>query len=221
MNGFCIVVGAGDFSEKNIEYTKNDFIIAADGGLKHLEKINIKPNMVIGDFDSMAQSCNAEKIVRLPREKDITDMSAAIEEGIKKGYTKFKIYGGTGGRTDHTIANIQKLAYLAQKGYEAELIGEKYIYRCISSGELCFDAENRGYISVFSFSDVSKGVFEKGLKYTLSDAELKNTEPLGVSNEFIGENASIAVREGILTVVYERKTMPDAEHFSCSCNTIN
>ena len=75
----------------------------------------------VGDFDSLGQVPEGENIVRHPVMKDDTDMMLAVKLGLERGYTRFHIYGGMGGRTDHTIANIQTLAYIAGRGASAFL----------------------------------------------------------------------------------------------------
>jgi thiamine pyrophosphokinase len=205
LEGICIIVGAGEFSENIIKKDNNDLIIAADGGLKKLEEIGIIPDIVIGDFDSLGYDPKSDVKIKLPKEKDVTDTAAAVEYGIKKGYRRFRIFGGTGGRNDHTVANIQLLIGLIRRGYKAELVDETQIYTALHNGNMKFNENMKGYISVFSYSDVSMGVSEKGLKYSLKDAVLENTTPLGVSNEFLGFKAEISVESGTLLIIYDRQ----------------
>lgn len=201
----CNIVGAGDFFERKIVCGENDIIIAADGGLLSLEKIGAVPNFIIGDFDSLTYLPRNENMKVLPCEKDITDMAAAIEEGIKRGFLKFRIFGGTGGREDHTIANIQNLVKLTKMGFSGEIVDKDRIITIVCNGKICFDETFKGFISVFSHSDKASGVYETGLKYGLENAVLTNCEPLGVSNEFIGEKAEIKVENGILLIMYDRQ----------------
>ncbi len=200
----CNIVGAGDFFEKEIPLGENDIIIAADGGLSSLEKIGISPDFIIGDFDSLSYKPLGENVKALPCEKDITDTAAAIEEGIGLGFEYFRIFGGTGGRIDHTIANFQNLIKLIKMGYSGEIIGKTKIIRAVKDGKIEFDEVQKGIISVFSHSDRAEGVSETGLKYTLDNVTLTNYEPLGVSNEFIGKKAVIEVKKGILLIIYDR-----------------
>ena len=75
----------------------------------------------------------------------------------------------------------------------------------LNNSDIAFGADMSGYISVFSHSDVCTGVTIEGLKYELHDASLTNTFTLGVSNEFIGAESRIRVKEGILVIVYTCK----------------
>ena len=199
----CFIVGAGENYGININSRKYDMIIAADGGLSYLNEKGICPDFIIGDFDSFKGRIPEDAIV-LPQKKDITDMQAAVELGIEKGYDTFVIYGGTGGRADHTFANIQILAFAAEKGAKGFLIDEKNIYTVIKDNKICFDETYEGFISIFSLSDVSEGVYESGLKYTLENTMLKNTFPLGVSNEFTGKESFVSVEKGKILIIYPR-----------------
>ncbi len=201
----CIVVGAGDFSETKIEKGEKDLIIAADGGLLNLENIGITPDIVVGDFDSLGYVPKYENIITLNRDKDITDTWAGIEEGIKRGYKNFKIYGGTGGRESHTFANIQNLVKLTKMGLYGEMISENEVITAVKDGEITFDKNHKGFISVFAYSDKAEGVSLKNLKYELDGAVLTNGEPLGVSNEFIGREAKAQVENGIILIIYNGK----------------
>ena len=199
----CFIVGAGDNYGINPVSGGGHIIIAADGGLSYLRQQGLAPDFVVGDFDSFeGEIPEGAKI--LPSKKDITDVWAAVELGMEKGFGTFVIYGGTGGRPDHTFANIQMLSYIACTGMQGFIIDEKNIFTVIRNDIITFGSSSAGFMSVFSLSDVSKGVTEKGLKYTLENAELTNTFPLGVSNEFIGKDASVRVDDGILLVIYPR-----------------
>ncbi len=197
----CRIIGAGEFRKIDFKKQNGDLIIAADGGCAYLEKAGIDPDIIIGDFDSLGYVPNGNKVIKLNPVKDITDMHAAVEVGLERGYTEFHLYGACGGRVDHTLANIQLVASLAQKNIKAFIHGDTII-TAVCNGEIIFDKEYKGYISVFSHSDKSFGVSIQGLKYTLDNAELSNSFPLGVSNEFIGNESKITVKNGTLLIVY-------------------
>ncbi|MEG2144141.1 MAG: thiamine diphosphokinase, partial [Oscillospiraceae bacterium] len=105
--GKCIIVGAGDFFETNIPISQGDFLIAADGGLNYLKELEIHPNLVMGDMDSVKVDYKEENHRIFPSKKDDSDTLIAINEGLKLGYELFFIFGGMGGRIDHTLANIK------------------------------------------------------------------------------------------------------------------
>ena len=198
----CYIVGAGEC--KKLDFTKKDgdIVIAADGGYKYLQRAGIKPDIVIGDFDSLGKAPEGEKIIRLKPEKDVTDTSAAVSEGIKCGYSRFNIYGASGGRIEHTLANIQLIASLAEKNMQASIFYGSTVITAITAKTLRFDSAYNGYISIFAHSDKCTGVCLRGLKYPLENAELSNLFPLGVSNEFLGVESEIVIGNGTAIIVY-------------------
>ena len=202
--GICYIVGAGDCEKLDFINNEADLLIAADAGYKHIIKNGMQPDIVIGDFDSLGEIPDAENVVKLNPVKDVTDMHAAVEEGIKRGFCEFVIYGASGGRFDHSLANIQLIASLSQKGFAASIADGERIITAITDSEIRFDSSKKGFVSVFSHTDKSEGVYEKGLKYTLENAELSNSFALGVSNEFIGEESSVSVKKGTLIIIYNK-----------------
>lgn len=206
-NNICYIVGAGENYGFDFTPTSDDFVIAADAGLRYLEQYGITADLVIGDFDSLNNIPSHPNAKVLSPEKDDTDMLAAVREGVKAGYSVFHIYCGTGGRIDHTIANLQVLAYLAQNGMQGFLFDRDNIVTTIANRKMAFDKIPAGYISVFSYTEKSEGVNLRGLKYELVDAVLTNAFPLGVSNEFIGEDSSISVDAGTLLIVFPREAL--------------
>lgn len=197
----CVIAAAGDAYSGGIELRGDDFTIAADAGYKLFEARGVRCDLIVGDFDS-AEQPRSENVIRLKREKDDTDTLAAIRIGLERGCGEFLIYGGLGGRLDHTLANIQCLAFLSRKGCRAELIGDGFSVTAVTDGRLTFDESRRGVISVFSHGDACYGVCESGLKYSLDEAVITSFFPIGVSNEFTGRKAEISVGKGTLIVVY-------------------
>lgn len=142
-------------------------------------------------------------IFKLPCEKDDTDTLAAIKMAVEKGYTRFTIYGGLGGRLSHTMANIQSLLYLKERGLYGELVGDGSRVFLVKDESVTLPLQEQGYISVFSFDEKAEGVTLKNLKYEVENVELTNSFPIGVSNEFVGQQAEISVKKGILLVIIE------------------
>ena len=103
---------------------------------------------------------------------------------------------------DSRILLKKTVGLLSEKGYRAFLYGEGYGITAITNGKAELEGEKGKYISVFSASDISVGVTLKNLKYTLTDGELRNNFPLGVSNEFTGETAELSVKKGTLVIYY-------------------
>ncbi len=198
----CYIIGAGEHLTPLPQKNSKDMVIAADGGYSFLSSLGRAADIIIGDFDSLGFVPCGNNVVVLSPIKDNTDMEAAIEEGWNCGYRFFAIYGGLGGRIDHTIANIQCIASIAARGGRGFLIGKDSIITAIHNDKICFSPESSGYISVFSHDEKAYGVYESGLKYSLNDSTLSNKASLGVSNEFTGIESCISVRDGTLIIVY-------------------
>ena len=199
----CIIVGAGEFLENKIDIDENDFIIAADGGYKHCLSVNVMPHLVVSDFDSYHEDIKGVEVIRCVPEKDDTDMLLAIHEGIKRGYGEFIIYGGLGGRLEHSFANIQCLKYLCEQKIRAKMISKECFVQVVDD-IIEFDENCKGYISVFSLSDCSVVSIEN-LKYTLEYGKLSTSYPLGIDNEFIGKKSKIIVHEGYVLVITNKE----------------
>lgn len=209
-NSICHIIGAGDINDSQLAMIKKasttDIIIAADGGCLPLIQENIVPDYIIGDFDS----CPIEKIqfqsdipvTVLPTKKDFTDIHVCIEKGLELGCNTFHLYGATGGRTDHTFANIQLLNYLASNNKNAYMYGNSSTYIAVHNSTISLPPKESGYISIFSLTDNSYQVSIKGLMYSVDKITLSNTYPLGVSNEYIGKESSISVTDGTLLIIY-------------------
>lgn len=198
------VFGGGIYHGEFPVIREDDFIIAADKGCEVLKNKGICPHISVGDFDS-SSFVPEENAVVLPVEKDITDTAAAVEIALEKGCSEIYIYGGMGGRPDHTFANYAIIASLSEKGIKAFLVGEGYEITAVTDGRLTISGVSGETVSVFSFSERSYGVSLKGLKYPLDDVTLNNTFPLGVSNSFEDSVAEISVKNGTLLVMRENR----------------
>ena len=207
----CFIIGAGTVDPSlRLTPRPGDLLIAADGGLPSVARMGLDPHLVVGDFDSLGKYPDHPNTVVLPREKDVTDMHAAIELGLERGYRRFALYGGTGGRLAHTLANLQLLDGLARQGCRGFLIGDGTAATAVHNGSLDLPAGMQGYLSVFCSSGTADGVTLRGLKYELSDAQLTGSFPLGVSNEFVGADAHVQVGNGTLLVLWQDSGAEDS-----------
>lgn len=211
-NKICYVIGAGENYGLDFSPAACDFVIAADAGINYLKEANIRSDLVIGDFDTLKYIPEHPNVSVLNAEKNDTDMFAAVRIGIGKGYKNFHIYCGTGGRIDHTFANVQTLAYLSENGMRGFLFDKGNIITAVTDGKLCFEKIPCGYVSIFSYSPKSECVNLRGLKYELNGATLTNAFPLGTSNEFIGQESVISVEAGTLVIVFPRSAMGGLAH---------
>lgn len=211
----CVIVGAGELRGSSIPVEKEDFVIAADGGYAYCKKLGIVPDLILGDFDSVKEE-DAEQIARiqklcpdsvvvLPAEKDDTDMLAAIRMGLSEGCRDFRIYAAQGGRLEHTIANLQCLIYLKECGASGCLADEASTVFILQNETVWFKESASGYLSLFSMGEKAEGVTIRNMKYELDRAEVTNSYPIGISNEFIGKRASVTVEKGTLAAILSRK----------------
>lgn len=200
----CYIIGAGDVPDStDIKATDGDFIICADGGFRYNMFLGRMCDLVVGDFDSLGVTPEFENKIVLPCEKDFTDMKTAVDEGLKRGYGEFVVFGALGGeRADHSVANIALLSYICSKGARGRLIHENRVFLGFADSKVNLPVRDNGYISVFSLCDESREVTIKGLKYCVEKVNLRADTPYGVSNEFIGEEAEISVGNGRLLVIY-------------------
>lgn len=199
----CILLGAGEYKDDKIEKSESDFLICCDGGYDH--RGVLKVDLLIGDFDSINGPLpNDIEIKKLNKIKDTTDIFEGIKEGIKRGYKKFYLYGCLGNRIEHSLANIQNLIYLKNKGLEGFLIQNHTIIRVLKNEKLVLDSSHKGYFSLFSFSN-SSVVTIKNAKYEIDKKVIKNSFPLGIDNEFIGQEIEIEISKGTCVLIYDFK----------------
>ena len=200
----CIIFCAAGFDGLLVPIRESDYIIAADGGLRHTERLGLKPNAVLGDFDSLGSIPEGANV--FPVEKDDTDAMLAIRHGLSLGHTEFLLYGCLDGpRLDHTVANFQSLQFLADHGARGYLVGRDYIVTVLKKETLTFPESAEGILSLFCLGPDAKGVTLTGLQYPLDNGTLTSGFPLGVSNHFTGQQASVTVENGSLLCLWDRK----------------
>ena len=197
----CVITAS--MPEQDLYFPDGCFHIAADKGIVQLRARGVEPDLVVGDFDSLGYVPEARELVRHPVEKDDTDMMLAVREGLRRGFREFILYGGMGGRLDHTLANIQTLAFLAAHAARGLLFGDGTAVMLLENGTVRFPATAQGTFSVFCFGDTAEGVTETGLHYALDNATLTNAFPLGVSNAFCGRESSVSVQNGKLLLLWQ------------------
>lgn len=200
----CVIVGGADIN--NYEYIKSclqndDFIVFCDSGLKHLESLQVKPGLIVGDFDSHDNPhLNVETIV-LPCEKDDTDTVFAVKEANKRGYDEFLLIGVVGARLDHTLGNVSILLYLNSLGKKAKIIDD-YSEMEIDSKEPAYIDDAFAYFSLLNISGTAKGVTIENAKYLLNNAEITCEYQYGISNEVLKrKTAKVSVEKGNLLLV--------------------
>ena len=202
--GTCVIFCAAEFDKLAMPLASDDYVLAADGGLAHVQKLGLTPNGIIGDFDSLGFVPTGAEV--FPVEKDDTDAMLAARKGLELGFRDFLFYGSLDGpRLDHTIANFQTLQFLTNHDARGYLVGRDYIITVVKNETIRFEAGAEGILSVFCLGPDAHGVTLEGLYYPLKDGTLTSGFPLGVSNHFTEKPASITVTDGSLLVMWDRK----------------
>lgn len=200
----CVIIGGGDCSaeilKKNI--LTDDFIICADSGFDIATESGFTPDLLIGDFDSIKSIPQNVKKITLPVEKDVTDTVAAYNEGVERGFTSFVMFGVTGGRFEHTFANISLMANASKSGMFLEIVDNKHIFRSITNSSITIKRKDNQQVSVFAYGERAFGVTLQGFHYSLWDYSLDPFNgALGTSNDIVEDYGEISVSNGTLIII--------------------
>lgn len=207
-----LIVSGGNVEEEcfNKIYNNNKFkyIIASDKGLEILDKYNIIPNYIIGDFDSIDKNIlskyinNKEIVIRkLNPEKDYTDTHMAIKLSIELNSTDVTILGAIGTRIDHTIANVHILKETLEKGIDCRIVDNRNEIQLINKKAVLEMDKEYKYISLIPLTTKVEEITLRGFKYPLSNATLEVGLSIGVSNEQCDKIAEIDLKSGILIMI--------------------
>lgn len=204
--GRCIIIVAYNTGSvrETLDIRDDDYIICADGGYDLAAADGIVPDLLIGDFDSLsAQSPISGEIIRVPSEKDDTDLTICLDHALKMEFDEYIIIGGIGGRLDHTLGNIQALSYACDHIQKITLMDPNNTLIMLTGTQTTLTKNPaKQYFSVFSFTERCTGVYITGAKYPLNNAEIRSNQTLGVSNEFTGNSVKISASRGKLLIVH-------------------
>lgn len=202
-----IYTGGRIFPEYITESPKSeDLVIAADSGYKNSKLCGVKPNILIGDFDSLGDiPSDIDEVLQMPPEKDLTDTQLAVEVAIERGADEIVIISGTDGRLDHTLSNLAILEGLWNRNIRCVLTsGQNRVRYIKNSGHILLREKNFKYFSVIACDSVVKGVSIKGAKYPLNNLKLTKTLQYAVSNEIDGNCSLITVKRGGVYIIESR-----------------
>ena len=210
MDHTCYIVGAAPLGAAVPRPEDGDLLIAVDAGFASLERLGLRSDRVMGDFDSLGHVPDHPDVETHSPIKDDTDLMLAVRWALAQGWRRFRIYGALGGkRLDMTLASLQTLRFLAEHGAKGLLVGDGWNVTLLQNGALRFPKEAQGWLSVFCSGDRARGVTLRGLKYTAEGAELTCAFPLGVSNEFLGAEALVQVADGSIFVLWQGDALPE------------
>lgn len=210
----ALIMANGDYTDPEWYGTRTrefDFVICADGGAVSAKQIGILPDIITGDLDSINESVLSfmkERGVQFsiyPPEKDFTDTYLALDAAAKEGLTDLVIWGGTGGRLDHTLANLQTAAFFVKKGMGIRFESpSETVY--IIKDDLILKGHPGDTVSVLALNERAEGVTLTGFKYPLNNAALNSDQPTGISNILLDIEARIRLRSGILAVFHNHSS---------------
>lgn len=167
-----------------LEQWKPYTLFCADGGVKSARSIGLTPDYLVGDWDSGGKPAEGIPCITLPVEKDWTDLEVAINHAMDMGARELLLCGCTGGRLDHTAANLLLLEHIAQRGGSGVIVDECNEVRLLDNSRLCMDNKPPyHYLSLIPLDRQITGVTLEGVKYPLRDAVLQRGLTLAVSNE--------------------------------------
>ncbi|MDI3534874.1 MAG: thiamine pyrophosphokinae [Thermosediminibacterales bacterium] len=199
---------------ENYEFYKNilgqdDYIICADGGLRHAVELDIIPDLIVGDLDSAKpeqveeMAAKGVTVLRYPSKKDKTDTHIAVDLAVEKGAQEILLIGAMGDRFDHTLANLFLLSSVAEKGIKVRMLNEKNdVY--IITDKVSLNGKKGDLVSLLALTPEVTGVTTKGLYYPLEKASLTIGFPVGISNVFVEEKVEINVEKGLLLVIMSK-----------------
>lgn len=210
----CVVVGGADiqnYDRIRAALRTDDFLIYCDSGLKHLDGLGVKPDLIVGDFDSWENPKAAAETIVLPVVKDDTDTAFAVKEALRRGFSDFLLLGVIGGRLDHSLANLQLLYLLDGLGKTALALDDRSEIGVVSRAP-AFVTPQFSYFSLLNLTGEAKGVCIEGAKYDLQDAVIPCDDPYAVSNEPLpGQTAKITVGSGRLLLIRDLPDCPERQ----------
>ncbi len=213
-NKKCLIISGGPLIKggylKNEAYSA-DFVICADGGVRYAKMLGVKPNLAVGDFDTLTElelqelAENDTEIIRYPCEKDYSDTHIAVLKALELGYLNIDLLAAIGGRIDHTLANIMLLALPEADKARIRIIEERQVIFRLKKREVLFGKVGET-LSFFALGDEVTGIKSTGLQYQVHGGTLKLGMPIGLSNIFSDEKAVIEYEKGCLLVIRQNES---------------
>lgn len=195
-----------------------DHVICADGGIRHALALNVQPDLVIGDMDSIPKESwqvlkkSGLSLEIFPRDKNETDLELALQRAMQLKPERILILGALGGRLDQTIANIAVLNEAEHTSLDIRLDdGVEEVFFCRDQVEVHGRSED--IVSLIPWMGPVQGIQTDGLKWPLRGETLYPEKTRGISNEMLSDIASISIRSGLLLIVHRRLPLV-SPHFS-------
>jgi thiamine pyrophosphokinase len=208
-----IIFANGDFSQDkdHLNLTENDLIIAVDGGSRHCQDLEIIPNVLIGDLDSVTETLLKEwessgvKVISFPTDKDQTDLELALLYAQTQNPDEILVYGGVGGRLDMTFGNLMLLNHPELVTKTTFIRGSEKVYLLKAGDTLTLEGAFGDIVSLISLSFGQTQITTQGLEFALSEENLPFGYSRGISNRMISDRAEIQLGDGLLIIFHTRE----------------
>lgn len=216
----CVIVAGApiqDYEKIRYHLSPDDFNIFCDSGMAHHSQLQLRIDLLIGDFDSYRVEENADMpfpIIRLPREKEDTDTAFAIKYALEQGHRDFILIGAYGGLADHSLANLGLLKHIKDSGGDAVLIDDHSIMQVLTGTDNRIDdayphrsqlqnpyPHPYRYFSLLPIYGRAQCVTIRNAKYNIENADISLENPFTVSNEFLDTAAVISIGDGALLLI--------------------
>lgn len=219
----CAIVAAGEFNEEVFQIMDQnsvfDYCMAVDRGYDYLKKIERKPDIAVGDFDSISKQPHEIRTVRYPSKKDQSDLELALHRLNSFNYEKIYVFGALGGRLDHTMAGIRACAFASRHNRLIEMVGmnERVV---LLTGETMWECESYAKdepaplltrentpimegttVSILPIREPVKGLFMRGFEWEKDDFKLSDYATIGLSNVTTGEPILIGLSSGTIAII--------------------
>ena len=200
------IIAAGIIDEpgfyRSLKIGQDDLVICADGGYDHARLLGIKPSIVIGDMDSVVSPVlgGLTPTIKFPADKDQTDSQLAVEYALEHDCDEIILLGATGGRIDHTLANVMLLSLIADRGGEGLILTSQSRITLVTD-KMTLKRGREDGISFIPITPIVEGVTTEGLLYNLDNKSLQLGDTLSMSNEFRATTANVSIKSGKLLVI--------------------
>jgi thiamine pyrophosphokinase len=215
----CVLVTNGSWYNDEwhrLQFQESDFLVGVDGGAAHLYRLGLKPNLVVGDLDSLdnnliqyfkAAGC---EFAVFPREKDFTDTQIALDLIRDRGFREILLLGALGSRVDHLLSTLFSLLPLVTEGWTFKIMDPEQVL-ILDQGWVGIEGVPGQLVSLLALTPVT-GVVTTGLKYPLQDAKLDLFHPYAISNEMLSDRAEVSWDQGVLVVYIGCKLNVNDKH---------
>ena len=205
----AVIVAASEFNECAFKKMNDegafDYVMAVDGGYDHLQKIGVRADIVLGDFDSVSEEPKGIRACKFPRDKDDSDLQLTLTRLLAYDYDTVFVFGALGGRLDHLMANLRVCANAAARGLEVTLVGMNETVHMLTGGHAWEQAQSEieegKTISVMQVEGPVEGLFIRGLKWEGDDLKISEQPSLCLSNVTTGEPILIGLDAGKVAII--------------------